>query len=155
MEDTQQVVPTESVVTSEPVVTSEAMPEPEVSITSSPYIITIDELTTTQGAIIQKEIADKQALFDVFQPNQDTLKNRLVIWASLGFPSDWVVFTAKTDTPVVCSDGQVRSYYDYVLYLLGQSIQSFLDILNSQVLGVCFNFFLRDVNTIGLNVSKL
>lgn len=134
---------------SEPTVTESVMTE------VSPYIVTLDELLSTQGAITQKEANDKQSLLDVFQPDTNVLKLRLLIWASVGFPSDWVVFTAKTDPPVVCSDGQARPYYEYVQYLLGKPIQPFLDTLNSQVLGVSFNFFLRDINTIGLNVSRV
>lgn len=119
------------------------------------YITTIDELAMTQGALLQKESTDRTFLLDVFQPNPDTLKSKLVTWASLGFPSDWVVFTTQTDPPAICSDGQTRLYYDYVLYLLGTPIQTYLDTLDSQVLGVKFNFFLRDVNTIGLNVRRV
>lgn len=118
------------------------------------YITTVDELASTQGAILQKETTDRTALQSVFQPNPDTLKSQLVVWAAQGFPANWVVFTAQTYPPTICSDGQVRAFYEYVLYLLGGPIQPLLDSLSSQVLGASFNFFLRDVNTIGLNVNR-
>jgi len=131
-------------------------PDDSVVITApTQYIITFDELATTQGAIAQKEATDKQSLLDIFEPNPTILKSRLITWASVGFPSNWIVFTRKTDPPGICSDGQVRAYYEYVLYLLGQPIESFLERINSQVLGVAFDFFLCDMNTIGLNVSKI
>jgi hypothetical protein len=127
---------------------------PDTTSSTGTYITTIDELTSTQGAIVQKESTDRSALQTVFQPNSDTLKSQLVSWAAQGFPANWVVFTAQTDPPPVCSDGQTRAFYDYVQYLLSSSVQSFITTLNAQVLGVSFNFFLKDPNTIGLNVNR-
>jgi hypothetical protein len=124
-------------------------PEPE-----SPYITTLEELMSTQGAIVQKEANDKVALLKVFNPERSSLKLLLTNWASQGFPENWVVNNVQANPPLVCSDSQTRRFYEYVLYLLGSPIQPFLDVLNAQVPGVTFNFFLKDVNTIGLNVSK-
>jgi len=125
-------------------------PPPE----ASPYIVTIDELMSTQGAIIRKEIDDLVALSNLFEPVPATLKTSLITWASLGFLANWVVGTAQINPPPTCSDGEARAFYQYVLYLLAGPIEPFLTNLNSQVPGVTFNFFLRDVNTIGLNVSR-
>jgi len=145
-------VPTEPEVIIEPYVpidTYVPSPEPE-----SPYITTLEELMSTQGAIVQKEANDKVALLKVFNPERSSLKLLLTNWASQGFPENWVVNTVQANPPMVCSDSQTRRFYEYVLYLLGSPIQPFLDVLNAQVPGVTFNFFLKDVNTIGLNVSK-
>ena len=120
----------------------------------SPYITTIDELVSTQGAIIRKEIDDLVALSNLFEPVPATLKLALVTWASQGFPANWVVGTAQINPPVVCSDSQTRGFYEYVLFLVKSPIQPFLDALNARVPGVTFNFFLKDVNTIGLSVIK-
>jgi hypothetical protein len=130
---------------------TEAPPPPPEA---SPYIVTIDELMSTQGAIIRKEIDDTAALTNLFQPEPAKLKLALVTWASLGFPANWVVGTAQINPPVVCSDSQTRRFYEYVLFLLKNPLQPLLDALNAQVQGVTFNFFLKDVNTIGLIVIK-
>ena len=129
--------------------TEESAPE------ASPYITTIDELASTQGAIIRKEIDDLVALSNLFEPVPATLKTSLIVWASLGFPANWVVGTTQINPPVVCSDSQTRGFYEYVLFLIRSPIQPFLDALNARVPGVTFNFFLKDVNTIGLNVSRV
>jgi hypothetical protein len=129
---------------------SEPLPPPE----PSPYITTIDELVSMQGAIVRKEIDDIAALTNLFQPQPATLKLALVTWASQGFPANWVVNTAQINPSVVCSDSQTRGFYEYVLFLIKTPIQPLLDELNAQVPGVTFNFFLKDVNTIGLNVSR-
>ena len=120
----------------------------------SPYITTLDELVSIREAVIQKEQRDKTALQSMFQPDASKLKTHLIEWASKGFTSDYVVFASQIDPPNVCSDGQTRGFYDYAIYLLGSSFEPFLALLNSQVLGVVFNFFLRDTNTIGVNVTK-
>ena len=130
---------------------TEAPPPPPEA---SPYIVTIDELMSTQGAIIRKEIDDTAALTNLFQPEPAKLKTSLITWASLGFPANWVVGTAQINPPVVCSDSQTRRFYEYVLFLLKNPLQPLLDALNAQVQGVTFNFFLKDVNTIGLIVIK-
>jgi hypothetical protein len=137
----EPVIPTEPEVLPPP-------PEP------SPYITTIDELVSMQGAIIRKEIDDLVALSNLFEPVPATLKASLITWASQGFPANWVVNTAQINPPIVCSDSQTRGFYEYVLFLVKSPIQPFLDELNAQVPGVTFNFFLRDTNTIGLNVSR-
>lgn len=132
-------------------------PDPDViidAVTGPTYITTLEELLSTQGAIIQQESDDKTSLLYVFQPTANTLKTQLVVWASIGFPANCVVFTAQINPPPACSDGHIRAFYEYVLYVLGSPIQPFLHALNSQVPGVTFNFFLKDVNTIGLNVSR-
>lgn len=146
----EPVPPPEQYVPTEP----DAPTEPYVAPEPSPYITTIDELMSTERAIIRKEIDDLVALSNLFEPVPATLKTSLITWASLGFPANWVVGTAQANPPVVCSDSQKRPFYEYILYLIKSPIQPFLDALNARVPGVTFNFFLKDVNTIGLNVSK-
>lgn len=120
----------------------------------SQYITTLDELVSIREVVVQKEQRDKTVLQSMFQPDAAKLKTHLIEWASKGFTSDYVLFTSQIDPPNVCQDGQTRGFYDYAIYLLGSSFEPFLALLNSQVLGVVFNFFLRDMNTIGVNVTK-
>jgi hypothetical protein len=135
---------------SDEIITLPEIPLPEVS----PYITTTDELMSTERAIIRKEIDDLVALSNLFEPVPATLKESLITWASLGFPANWVVGTAQINPPIICSDSQTRGFYEYILFLVKSPIQPFLDALNAQVPGVTFNFFLKDVNTIGLSVIK-
>ena len=127
---------------------------PPLEETGPVYITTLEELVNTRGAIIQKESVDKYSLLSVFQPSPSSLKTRLVIWASLGFPNDWSVFTAKIDPPSVCSDGETRVFHLYLRYLLDHSDDIYLTNLNTQVPGVRFSFFTGELNTIGLSVIK-
>lgn len=118
------------------------------------YITTLEELVNTRGAVIQQESVDKASLLSIFQPNPSTLKTQLIIWASLGFPDNWKVFNVKVSPPIVCSDGETRGVCPYVFYLLDSPIDVFLTILDTQVPGVKFSFFVADMNTIGLSVIK-
>jgi len=122
--------------------------------TTGTYIITIDELTSTQEAISQQQITNLSALQAVYQPDPNVLKNQLISWAAQGFPSNWVVFSLQLNPPSVCLDGQSRQFYEYAQYLLGSTLAECISTLNNQVLGVTFNFFLADINTLGLNVTK-
>jgi hypothetical protein len=118
------------------------------------YITTLEELVNTRGAVIQQEGVDKASLLSIFQPNPSTLKTQLIIWASLGFPDNWKVFSMKVTPPVVCSDGETREVCPYVFYLLDTRIDALLTNLDTQVPGVKFSFFVADINTIGLSVIK-
>ena len=128
---------------------------PQNEETAPVYITTLDELLNTHGAIIQKETTDKTSLLSVFQPNAETLRTRLFIWASMGFPASWKVFSTQITPPSMCSDGERRSVYNYSLYLLNNQIETFLTTLNGQVPGTKFSFFSSDINTIGLSVIRV
>jgi hypothetical protein len=146
----EEPVVTEPAVTEEPVVTEPAVVEERVPS----YITSLEELLNTTGVIRIKEDTDKTSLLSVFQPSAEALKSQLIVWATLGFIPDWAVFRTQINLPSVCSDGQIRLFYDYISYLLGSPIASFLSNLNSQVPGVTFGFFRYDATTIGLSVIK-
>ena len=132
--------------------TGTELPQPED--TGPVYITTLEELLNTRDVIIQKENTDRASLLSVFQPNPGTLKNRLIVWASLGFPGHWSVFTSRINPPTVCSDGETRGFYPYLLFLLNNPENVYLSSLNAQVPGVTFSFFIGQLNTIGLSVIK-
>jgi hypothetical protein len=142
MENTSSVIDT----------TGTELPQPEDTAPS--YITTLEEVVNTHGAIIQQENMDKYSLLSVFQPNPSALKKQLIIWASLGFPDNWKVFTSRINPPSICSDGETREFYPYLLYLLNSPENIYLTNLNSQVPGVSFSFFIGELNTIGLSVFK-
>jgi hypothetical protein len=146
----EEPVVTEHVVVEEPVVTEPVVVEERLPS----YITSLEELLNTTGVIRIKEDTDRTSLLSVFQPNAEALKSQLIVWATLGFIPDWAVFRTQINLPSVCSDGQTRLFYDYISYLLGSPIASFLSNLNSQVPGVTFGFFRYDATTIGLSVIK-
>jgi hypothetical protein len=127
---------------------------PNLEESGPTYITTLEELVNTRGAVIQQESVDKASLLSIFQPNPSTLKTQLIIWASLGFPDNWKVFSVKVNPPIVCSDGETRGVCPYVFYLLDSPVDVFLTTLDTQVPGVKFSFFVADMNTIGLSVIK-
>ena len=129
-------------------------PAPAPAPAPSPYIMTLDDLVSSVNTITEKEAQDKQALSILVTPDSTTITNNLYQWAKLGFPAVYPILTISINVPSKCSDGQTRAFYDYVQYLLSSPVQSFITTLNAQVLGVSFNFFLKDPNTIGLNVNR-
>jgi hypothetical protein len=134
--------------TVEPVVNDTAM-------TTGP-VATIDDLLQIREALLKKE-ADDTVLFNSgFQPDDATLKNALVQWATIGFPSQHILLSVQLNPPPACSDGQVRNFFYYALYLAKlPDMSSLLSGLNTRVAGMNFDFTLVDVNTINLIVSKI
>jgi hypothetical protein len=153
---TAEVPQTEETVTAEVPQTEETVTAevPQTESTDPVYITSLEELLNTRGAITRQENTDKTSLLSVFQPSPSTLKNRLIVWASLGFPAYWTVFTTQINPPSVCSDGETRGFYPYLLFLLNNPESVYLSNLNTQVPGVTFSSFIGQLNTIGLSVIK-
>jgi hypothetical protein len=118
------------------------------------YITTIDELMSIRDVVLQTEAADRAALNTMFNPDPGVLKSKLVEWASKGFLPYSVLSTIQLTPPTTCSDGNARGFYAYALYLLDSPLEPLLETMSTQVLGVTFKFFLRDTNTIGINILK-
>ena len=119
-------------------------------------VATIDELLGIQQALQKKQADDTALLNAVFQPDDVTLKNALVQWAIMGFPSQSILLSVQINPPPTCLDGQTRNFFFYSLYLLGISdMSSLMSALNTRVAGMNFDFTLVDVNTLNLIVSKI
>ena len=122
--------------------------------TSGP-LATIDDLLQIRDALLKKEEDDTALFNSVFQPDDSTLKNALVGWATIGFPSQHILLSVQINPPPACSDGLIRNFFYYSLYLAKiQDMTSLLSALNTRVAGMNFEFTLTDVNTLNLIVSK-
>ena len=119
-------------------------------------LATIDDLLQIRQALLKKEADDLILLNTTFQPDDTMLKDALIHWATIGFPSNYVISSLQLNPPPKCSDGTTRNFYFYALFLLGMTdMNSLLSALNTRVDGMNFNITLVDVNTINLIVSKV
>ena len=116
-------------------------------------LITIDELLNSQTVILQKETNDRGVLDTFFSPTMDSLRAKLLAWASKGFPSLEKVGTALLDPPEICSDGQTRTLPYYIEYILQATIASKLDGINQKTQGMIFTYSWVD-KSITLHVSR-
>jgi hypothetical protein len=121
---------------------------------NSQYIITLDELITSQEVLKQKENEDKLIIDQLDNPNPIELKAKLYQWAIQKFPDSFPVFSVTISPPSVCSDGITRELYDYIEYCSGTNIRDRLLSLQSKLQGIqVLNSY--SGNTITIHVSKI
>lgn len=118
------------------------------------YIITLDELITSQQVLEQKEAEDKLLADTLDNPNTADFRAKLYQWAVQKFPDSFPVFSVTINPPQVCSDGVTRELYAYIQFCSGMSIAEKLLSLQSKMQGIqVLNSY--SGNTITIHVSKL
>lgn len=138
--DTEPVTTTESVTTTGPV--------------GPTYLVTLDELVTSQQVLQQKEAEDKLIVDTIDNPNPVDLKAKMYQWAVQKFPDSYPIFSITLNPPTVCSDGITRGLYDYFQFCSGTSVADKLVSLQSKMQGIqVLNSF--SGNTITIHVSRL
>lgn len=128
-------------------------PTPPVVEEPSPYFITMDELLSSRDVMISRETSDRQSIQYIESPDPVMLKRKLIEWAAAGFPDAFPIFTVTISPPEVCSDGIVRSLYDYIRFVSGQNLADKMKVLEAKMKGISVvNSFSGSVITI--HVSK-
>ena len=119
----------------------------------SPYITTLDELIGSAEATLKKESNDRALVQQISNPNPESLKTKLLEWASVGFPSAYEIISISLVPPSVCTDGQVRTKFEYVNYLLGMQLGDQLRVLETKLPGMALSYSTPD-SRICVHVSK-
>lgn len=115
--------------------------------------ITIDDILNSVEVITKKEADDKALLESIGAMSVDTLKEKLLQWAKLGFPNVYEIQKIIITPPTKCSDGVTRNLSDYIEYCSGKPIQDHVAGLQSKVSGMTISF--ANMNTyIAIVVSK-
>jgi hypothetical protein len=128
-------------------------PTPATGTVEPPHIATIEELMASHASTVNKETADRTLLTVLTNPAPSDFRSELFQWAACGFPAIYIVKTFAITPPTVCSDGVVRSSYEYVEYLLGVSHADFLNTLTSRVTGMTFSYS-YDANSLRIHITK-
>lgn len=105
-----------------------------------PPPITIDDLLTSVEVLTQKENEDKTLLEGIGNMSHDTLKNKLLSWATAGFPNVYEVTRLTINPPALCSDGVHRDLSDYIVFCSGKTINEHVDVLGAKVTGMNISF---------------
>jgi hypothetical protein len=157
MDDTPppEVTPTEPSPSQPEVTPTEPSPsQPEITYTEaellamapvsetppSPYIITLDELKATQAALTHKETIDRGRVFHFVEPDSEDLKRKLLHWAASGLPDGFQLSSVSIDPPPKCMDGQVRTTFEYVEYLLGTTLYAKFQTLQAKLPGMSLSY---------------
>jgi hypothetical protein len=126
-------------------------PAPIVEL--SPYIITLDELKATQEALSHKETLDRSTMLRFVQPDSEELKRKLLQWATFGLPDGFQLNSVSIEPPSRCIDGQIRSTFEYVEYLLGTTIYDRFQSLQTKLPGMSLSYSFP-ASQICMHVSK-
>jgi len=123
------------------------------AVEPNPYIITLDELKATQEALSHKEILDRSTMLQFVQPDSEELKRKLLQWASSGLPDGFQLSSVPIEPPSRCVDGQTRSTFEYVEYLLGTTIYERFQSLQTKLPGMVLSYSIPG-SQICMHVSK-
>jgi hypothetical protein len=118
------------------------------------FVVNIDELLASHGAVTTQEAADKLVLTPLLNETRETLRPQMFEWAAKGFPPIYVVQQFTVSPPAVCSDGVARSVYDYVVYLLGQEMGPTIAAVQAMCVGVQISYSFQG-NTLRIHVSRM
>lgn len=127
----------------------------EMPDTSSLVVIRLSDLLTDTEVLRQKESQDRQIVDALENPDFTHLRQKLIQWASAGFPHAFPVFSITVIPPQVCSDGVVRSFLDYIAYLAGMAIEAKLKKLEAKLEGIkILNSYSDITKTMTVHVTK-
>ena len=147
--------------TAEP--TAEPVPEPEPKATTEPTTTTeipaplpfsLEDLINSCDVVLAKETTDRASVLNFINMPIDSIKPKLYIWASMGFPSSYMVSTFELTTPATCSDGVRRTHLEYFEYLMNGKINDWLNSMNTKTSGMYFTFSHNGYSCINLHISK-
>lgn len=129
------------------------LPVEETGPTGPTYIITLDELKTSQQALVRQETVDRIAVSKCMSPDAEELKRRLLQWVSLGLPDGFQIMSTTVTPPQKCSDGVTRPKFEYIEFLLGTTLESKLIALQEKLPGMLLSYSIPD-SQLCLHVSK-
>lgn len=119
-----------------------------------PPIITLNDILSSVEVITQKENDDKIALEALATIPYDTLKSKLLTWATSGFPNVYEICKLTITPPATCSDGVTRDLSDYIQFCSGKTIQEHVASLQSRVQDMVITFANMG-SYIGIVISKV
>ena len=115
----------------------------------------MDDLLQAQSTAQQQEDTDRAGLRPFICPTLPPadFSTPLSRWANAGFQSPFTIFSVQFTPPAVCSDGVSRTPYDYICFLLGQSVNDQLDSFKTNFQGFAIACMVSDT-TLSIQVSK-
>jgi len=128
-------------------------PSAQTGTIEAPMVIDISELLGSIGAVRLQETTDRATLSVLLNHTRDTLRPPMFTWAAAGFPAAYVIQQFDITPPSICSDGVVRSVYQYVTYLLGQEMGPVIARIQTLCVGVLISYSFM-WNTLKIHASR-
>jgi hypothetical protein len=149
---------TEPIATTEPTATTELTTNTEIPVPEppapAPLPFSIEDLINSCDVVKAKETNDKASVLNFVNMPIDSIKPKLYIWASIGFPSSYMVSTFELTAPATCSDGVRRTHVEYFEYLMNGKMNDWLNSMNAKTSGMYFTFSHNGYSCINLHISK-
>ena len=105
-----------------------------------PPPISLNDILSSIEVITQKEKDDKASLEALGLIPYDTLKTKLVSWATSGFQNAYEIEKLVIVPPTTCSDGVSRNLADYVQFCSGKTMQEHVATLQQRVQDMVITF---------------
>jgi hypothetical protein len=118
-----------------------------------PTTITIDDLMASLEAITKKESDDRLLITNLFNKSIIEIRPKLLTWASLGFPYNYIFFSIDINPPIQCSDGVARSLFNYIEFLTTKNISTHLREFEQKIPGMVLSYS-EYFSKIDIHISK-
>jgi len=116
-------------------------PETVVPDVVVPDIVSMSDLINEHATIVQRESTMNAFLTSqLITVNPSTLKPKLIIWATLGFPAIYPILNLQIDIPNICADGVSRSLQAFVEYSLGMPLSVVIESLSAKLPGMDISY---------------
>jgi hypothetical protein len=130
-------------------------PETVVPDVVVPDIVSMSDLINEHATIVQRESTMNAFLTSqLITVNPSTLKPKLIIWATLGFPAIYPILNLQIDIPNICADGVSRSLQAFVEYLLGAPLSLVIESLSAKLPGMDVSYSCSG-SSFSIHVSKV
>lgn len=96
-------------------------------------VITLNDILSSVEVVTQKEKDDKAALESIGNISYESLKSKLLTWATSGFSNVYEIHRLTIVPPTTCSDGVSRNLTDYIQFCSGKTIQEHVSGLQTRV----------------------
>lgn len=122
----------------EPTISLSDLPQPVAPEPEAP--IQISDLLNDVAVVLQKEAADKSTLDGIAGMSSDVLRQKLVVWATQGFPNAYTLMDLTVQPPAQCSDGVVRDLAGYISFVSGKTLAEHVAALQARMSGITASF---------------
>lgn len=114
------------------------LPQPSAPAPEPP--INIDDILNDIEVVRQKEASDAITLGGIAGIGGDSLRQKLVTWATQGFPGAWTLMDVVIVPPSQCSDGVVRGLEAYIQFVSGKTLAEHVAALQARLSGITASY---------------
>lgn len=111
-----------------------------IPISIAPSTLRIQDILSSVEVLQSNEQIDKNALEGIALISFDTIRPRLVQWATTGFRNAYTIHEVQMIAPPLCSDGATRTLSDYITFVSGKTIDEHVSGLQARLPDITVSF---------------